>query len=188
MRDKWKLSSRFNDPRDTRIGRHEAWDIGCPEGTAIFAPEEGFLIYHAILRSGPEDSAWWAWPDGNDYWFSNYYLDTYGCLLILFGRTYTHVFCHINLDDLMRLLEASGKQYTAKKHKSTYNRWVRAYLNLVDPRQVVEGEKIGFVGTEGHESGPHIHYELHPCGFHTWKRLDPKVLWPAEYAAGEGGT
>lgn len=182
----WKLASDFNEPRATSIGRHEAWDLAAPEGTKIHAPEDGALVYHAILRSGAGASAWWSWPDGLDYWFSNYYLDTYGGLLILFGREHTHAFCHINLDDLLRGLQASGRRYTAKKHKHSYSTWVRAYLNLVDPRPVAEGDPIGFLGTEGNEQGAHIHYELHPPGAHAWGRQDPTGVWgdPSKW----GGT
>jgi len=187
LRDPWTLTGKFNDKRDNKSGFHGAWDLAAPKGTIIYAPEEGYMIFHKIWRHPNNVTADQYWGEGGWYFLSNYYQDIFGCIIVVLGISgLTHVFCHIEEDDFYDLLQHKGNLYSVKGKRFDYKTYVKSVLNLSDPKGVVEGETVGFVGNEGYSTGPHIHYEIHRD--RMWGRVDPAEIWKDEWRKHQGDT
>lgn len=192
VREPWKLTSDFRErrplylPLEKRTKIHGGWDIKVASGIPFYAPEDGALVFHKIWRSSPKERSNWYHPhDGPWYAFSNYYQDTFGCLLIVYGLSNnTHVFCHVEPDDFYRALFDRHPTYQRIKKKKAYNRWVKAIITLAHPVLVIEGERIGFVGDEGHSQVPHIHLEVHKNK--VWGRKDPAIVFPNSWRDHKG--
>lgn len=179
----FRISTDFHEPRplslplEKRDHPHGAWDIACPSGRSIYAPERGVLFYFTAFR-----------PDNTrtmheielpvlrfDVADHHYFYDVYGALVILVGTSgLTHVFAHSWLNQVWDEGENWSYQESAEVERFPLATFTS------DPKPVKSGDLIGAVGNAGYSTGPHIHYEIHYG--HTWnehrKRVDPASLWP----------
>src|SRR3546814_19502540 len=84
-------------------------------------------------------------------------------------------------------LRHDARHRTAYAHLSRFAKGVRA------GQRVTQGQVIGYVGTTGRSTGPHLHYEVlvsgeqvHPMGlkFPTGRQLEGK--WLGKFKGGRG--
>ena len=75
-------------------------------------------------------------------------------------------------------IEHGGEMETRYAHLSGYN--------VTQGQQIHKGDLIGYVGTTGRSTGPHLHYEVRVAG----EAVDPRpYMFTAQMAlaSGEGG-
>jgi hypothetical protein len=156
---------------------HGALDIAAPVGTPIYAPEAGVVFPQQSLRNDPTRR--WENPVTVDRWpnpFANYFYDAYGGVLVLRSEDAprTHIIAHSYANQLF-----NDAWVEADKHyiESPAEERFPLVLWYASPRLVEEGDLIGYVGSAGFSTGPHIHWEIHPRdGWVTYdKRIDPET-------------
>ncbi len=198
VKGKWKITAGFDErrplslPPEKRWHKHGAVDIGAKAGTLLVAPEDGLLFFYKALR--PCERV--VWRRGEEpvlrrfeytaFPFSNYFYDIYGAVVVLITENRVHVFCHSYWHQLF--VKFNSEQF---ENKLSWN----YQEQIKDARFVVEatysrlpiptsaGDPIGYVGSAGFSTGPHVHWEIHPSyKFHTYeKRIDPAELFPKQF-------
>lgn len=181
------ITSDYNAPRPTTMGRHLAWDHPCPVATPIYAPERVEVRYQIIRQHGdwmPDLS----WPDGTWWPYSRYYEWVYGGVAVCFGRTYTYVFCHLEPAYIYERWHVTGKQADLHKMRFKtadgvidYSKYVYPELNW-EPIEVEEGEFIAPTGMAGYDTESHLHMQVMVAGRGRHTQVDPATVWPGQYA------
>lgn len=188
--DEARISSDYHAPRNNSYGEHRAWDfirtrgLPLPIGTSIIAPEDGKYHYQLLLRrdyacdlSRP-DSTWWP--------YSRYYADVYGAVLVFFGREYTHVFAHLQVEYVVIRWRGAGMRFLQDKirvhadGKIDYTKYVTPRINWT-PFRAVEGDEIGETGDDGYSTMEHLHYQCMAPGAQIHTHVDPATVYPEEY-------
>lgn len=168
---------RITDGYDVERGDHihGAIDIAVPEMTPIHAPEDGDVFYHYQHRLENKTHNLY-WPNTNQwYQFSNYFNQDFGCLVFLQSKSgITHVFAHINPQDIIELINYQQINIYFKQDK------VSIFLSsIASPKKAKAGDLIGFSGNYGKSTGPHVHYECHKN--YKWlpwdKRPNPESMY-----------
>jgi hypothetical protein len=194
----WKITTGFDEmrplsvPEEQRDHPHGAWDIAAPTGTPIVAPEPGRLYYFVAIRASLDRKL--GELDFNshspfEFRGHHYFYDTYGVLIILIARNErTHIFAHSWLNQVYNRPPTGDPLRWTYVESPKVERWpVMCWHTFEDRNRVIEGEKIGAIGSAGYSTGPHAHYEIHPTSVWTEheNRIRPETLYPSEWEKGE---
>lgn len=185
-----RISSDYHAKRNNSYGEHRAWDFistggqPLPIGTPIVAPEDGEYHFQVIVHKDHRvsimrpDRTWWP--------YGRYYYEVYGGMLILFGKTYTHVFAHLSAGYIFGRWHAAGMQYEQPKIRvydggqCDYTKYVLPRVNWT-PIWTAEGQEIGQTGDDGYSTMEHLHYQTMQPGGQVHKHVDPATIFPDEY-------
>jgi len=184
------VSCEYGVPRQTAEGIHTGRDYAVAVGTPILAPEDGLLHLQMIRQHdgiGTDKDGKpvvvpfrpdLLWPDGTFWPYSRYYEWWAGCVAILFGKTWTHVWLHIDPWYLMVAWEAHGRMYKQAKLRkpSDYSGYVIPWINWM-PIRTLKGDMVAPVGISGYDTEAHVHYQLMKQGRQRHVHVDPREVW-----------
>ena len=160
---------------EKKIHVHGAVDLATIVGDPIRAPEAGHAFGWCAFRPMPA-LYWDETPEihGAPFEFRNYFYDTFGGVIIvrsLDGKR-VHVITHTYKNQIFNKgIYVFGGTCEQKKD-------ARFPIHAIhtEPKRVVAGDVVGFVGNAGFSTGPHVHWEIHRGNAWNWwdRRINPE--------------
>ena len=155
--------------------KHGAVDYSERIGVRFAAVENGRLVYFAAFR--PQTSGLWAPGELDQFFFKNYFYDTYGGIAALYGDSgRVYLYCHIYFSRMFNDYGATADwKYVEEKAEVRLPK----HAMFTEETRVFEGDTIGVIGMAGFTKGPHLHLEIHRGN--RWDkyedRVDPEKLF-----------
>ncbi len=130
---------------------HTGLDIACAEGNNVYAVTSGTATYYQRYKT----------INGKKT------LVSYGNFVIIENGPYKTKYCHMSA--------FNGFDLQIPKTSTSRQGWDESTVEItIGSRQVNEGDVIGYVGTTGNSSGPHLHFELY---------LNGSLVEPSDYVS-----
>lgn len=193
----YQITSQFNEPRplNTRVKDHihgavdiiSLVDERGRKNNEIIAPEAGDLYYFYLLRNLPTRNGFESLDTSKispfDFKDSPYFYDIYGGVIMVISddKKRTHIMTHSWINQITNRLPApiGNKIWYKPLESENVERFpIVLHHTFKMVYRVTEGETIGYIGSAGFSTGPHVHWEIHNGT--VWNkhedRIDPTKL------------
>jgi len=175
----YQITAPFNEPRplNAKIKTHvhgsldvvSITDERGRKNNEIIAPEAGDLYYFYMFRNLPNrglESLDISKISPFDFKGVPYFYDVYGGVIMVISddKKRTHLMTHSWINQITNRLPApiGNKIWYKPVESENIERFpIILHHTFKMPYKVTEGETIGYIGSAGFSTGPHIHWEIH---------------------------